>query len=126
MKASFTLEPVAFGPRKGADVPVVLVHMHNFARRIRVEVLSAGRRRNLGEAFSQDHVPRGPVENPLAPAWSLATPLPFDGSVRRGGRRLRLPDGEYELRLTVERALARPGTPVETWTSPPFRIDRPD
>ena len=102
----------------------MLVHLHNFARRIRVEVFSPGRRRSLGEAFSQDYVPRNVVENLLSQPWALPTPLPFDGTVRRGGNRLRLPDGEYELRVTVERALAGRGTPVETWTSPPFRIDR--
>ncbi len=122
--ASFTLAPASFGPRQGADIPFVLLHLHNFARRIRVEVWSPGSRRSLGEAFRQDYVPRNPVENLLAQPWSLATPLPIDGTVRRGGKRLRLPDGEYELRVTVERALAGPGTPVETWTSPPFRIDR--
>jgi subtilisin family serine protease len=122
--ASFTLAPVSFGPRHGADIPFVLVHLNNFARRIRVEVFSPGRQRSLGEAFRQDYVPRNAVENLLAQPWALATPLPFDGTVRRGGHRLRLPDGEYELRMTVERALAGRGTPAETWTSPPFRIGR--
>jgi minor extracellular serine protease Vpr len=122
--ATFTLAPVSFGPRRGADIPVVLVHLNNFARRIRVEVFSPGRRRSVGEAFRQDYVLRNPVDNLLAQPWSLVTPLPFDGTVRRGGERLQLPDGEYELRVTVERALAGRDTPVETWTSPPFRIDR--
>ncbi len=118
--ASFTLAPVRFGNRQAADIPVVLVHLHNFARRIRVEVVSPGRQRSLGEAYAQDHVPRNVVENPLAQPWGLATPLPFDGTVRRGGNRLRLPDGEYALRVTVERPLGG----RETWTSPPFRIAR--
>jgi minor extracellular serine protease Vpr len=124
--ASFTLKPVSFGSRQGADVPFVLVHLNNFARRIRVEVLSPGRERSLGEAFRQDYALRNSVENLLAQPWSLATPLPFDGTVRRGGDRVRLPDGEYELRVTVERPLAGNDTPLETWTSPPFRIERPD
>ncbi len=122
--AAFTLAPVSFGPRQGADIPLVLVHLNNFARRIRVEVFSPGRRRSLGTAFSQDYVPRNVVENLLSQPWALPTPLPFDGTVRRGGQRLRLPDGEYELRVTVDRPLAGRDTPAETWTSPPFRIDR--
>ena len=40
--ASFTLAPVSFGPRQGADIPFVLVHLNNFARRIRVEVCVPG------------------------------------------------------------------------------------
>ncbi len=122
--AAFTLAPVSFGPRQGADIPLVLVHLNNFARRIRVEVFSPGRRRSLGTAFSQDYVPRNVVENLLSQPWALPTPLPFDGTVRRGGQRLRLPDGEYELRVTVDRPLAGRDTPAETWTSPPFRIGR--
>jgi minor extracellular serine protease Vpr len=122
--ATFTLAPVSFGPRQGADIPFVLVHLNNYARQIRVEVLSPGRHRSLGEAFREDYVPRDVVDNLLAQPWSLAKPLPFDGTVRHGGDRLRLPDGEYELRVTVERALAGRDTPTETWTSPPFRIDR--
>jgi minor extracellular serine protease Vpr len=121
--ATFTLAPVSFGPRHGADMPVVLVHLNNFARRIRVAVFSPGHRRSLGEAFSQDYVPRDVVENLLSRPWALPTPLPFDGTVRRDGRRLRLPNGEYVLRVTVERALSG-REPAETWTSPPFRIDR--
>jgi minor extracellular serine protease Vpr len=123
--ATFTLAPVSFGSRRAADIPFVLVHLNNFARRIRVEVVRPGGQRSLGEAFRQDYVIRNSVENLLAQPWSLATPLPFDGTVRRGGDRLRLPDGEYELRVTVERPLADPGTPLESWRSPPFRIDRP-
>jgi hypothetical protein len=122
--ATFTLAPVSFGPRRGADIPFVLVHLNNFARRIRVEVFRPGHHASLGEAFRQDCVPRDVVENLLAQPWSLAKPLPFDGTVRRGGDRLQLPDGEYELRVTVERARAARDTPAETWTSPPFRIDR--
>jgi minor extracellular serine protease Vpr len=122
--AAFTLDPVPFGSRQGADIPVVLVHANNFARRIRVEVFRPGGRRSLGEAFRQDYVPRNVVENLLSQPWALATPLPFDGTVRRGGDRLPLPDGEYELRVTVDRALADRDTPTETWTSPPLKIDR--
>jgi minor extracellular serine protease Vpr len=122
--AVFTLAPRVFGPRTGADVPVALVHLNNFARRIRMDVVTPGSPYSLGEAFRQDYVPRDAVENLLAQPWSLATSLAFDGTVRRGDGRVPLPDGEYQLVVTVERALADADTPVETWTSPAFRIDR--
>jgi hypothetical protein len=123
--AVFTLAPKDFGARSGADVPVALIHLNNFARRVRVDVRRPGRSGSLGEAFRQDYVPRNSVENFLAQPWGLTTPLPFDGTVRRGGRQVTLPDGDYQLQVTVERALARRDTPVESWTSPVLRIDRP-
>jgi hypothetical protein len=124
--AVFTLAPVTFGARTGADIPVVLIHLNNFARRVRLEVRRPGGRRSLGEAFAQDYVPRNNVENALVAPWGLTTALPFDGTVRAGHRRVALPDGEYELVLTVQRALAGRDDPLETWTSPVLRIDRPD
>jgi subtilisin family serine protease len=124
--AVFTLAPKDFGSRTAADVPVVLIHLHNFARRVRVDVLRPGQRHSLGEALRRDYVPRNIVENLLAQPWGLVTALPFDGTVRRGDRQLRLPDGDYQLVVSVERPLATGDTPVESWTSPVFRIDRPD
>ena len=118
--AVFTLAPKDFGLRTAADVPVVLIHLHNFARRVRVDVLRPGQRHSLGEALRRDYVPRNIVENLLAQPWGLVTALPFDGTVRRGDRQLRLPDGDYQLVVTVERPLATDDTPVESWTSPVF------
>jgi hypothetical protein len=44
--------------------------------------------------------------------------------VRLGNRRSVLPDGEYYVVVTVERALADRSMPDEVWTSPTFKIDR--
>jgi minor extracellular serine protease Vpr len=119
--AVFTLAPRQFGPRSGADVPIALVHLNNFARRIRVDVVRPGSRHSLGEAYRRDYVARNGVENLLSQPWSLITELPFDGTVRRGHRQLPLPDGDYQLAVTAE----PPSGAAETWTSPVFRIDRP-
>jgi hypothetical protein len=64
------------------------------------------------------------VESFLSQQWTLATALPLDGTARFAKRRHRLPDGDYYVVVTVERALAERSTPTETWTSPTFRIDR--
>ena len=64
------------------------------------------------------------VESVLTQSTALATAIPLDGTTRRGNRRYRLPDGEYRVVMTVEKALADRRTPVETWTSPSFRIRR--
>ncbi len=96
-----------------ADVPSVLVHMNNYARRIRIVAFDARRHRRVGTVFRQDYVPRNHTEAPPL-SWRLATPL----ALRR------LAPGSYYVVLTVERALAERGTPVETWTSPTFTIAR--
>ena len=102
----------------------MLLHLEGFARRIRIDVLRRGR--VVGQAFAGEHLPRNATDNALAQTipWTLTTALPFNGTVRHGRRRVALPDGAYQLAVTVERPLARRGTPVERWTSPVFRIDR--
>ncbi|MDA0159940.1 Fn3-like domain-containing protein [Solirubrobacter ginsenosidimutans] len=122
--AVFTMAPVTFGSRTGADIPFVLVHLNNFARRIRVEVLRPGRRHSLGVALTQDYVPRDQVENLLSTPGGTTTALPFDGTVRRGRQHVRLPDGDYQLVVSAEGPLAGRTDAPETWTSPVFRIQR--
>jgi hypothetical protein len=51
-------------------------------------------------------------------------PLALDGTTRLGHRRFRLPDGRYYVVMTVEKALADPVTPKESWRSSTFKIDR--
>jgi hypothetical protein len=99
--------------------------MNHHARRIRIEAFDARSGRSRGEVFAQDFVARNRVENVLAQPSDLATVLALDGTSRFGHRRFRLPDGEYYVVMTVEKALAERGTPTETWRSPTFRIDRP-
>jgi minor extracellular serine protease Vpr len=94
------------------DVPTVLVHMNNYARRIRIVAYDARRHRRIATVLRRDYVSRNHVEAALT--WNVATAL----TPRR------LPPGEYYLVMTVERALAQRGTPVETWTSPEFTIAR--
>jgi minor extracellular serine protease Vpr len=94
------------------DVPTVLVHMNNYARRIRIVAYDARRHRRIATVLRRDYVSRNHVEAALT--WNVATAL----TPRR------LPPGQYYLVMTVERALAQRGTPVETWTSPEFTIAR--
>jgi hypothetical protein len=118
-------EPAGQITRTGTDAPFVLVHMNHHARRIRIEAFDARNGRSRGEVFTQDFVARNRVENVLTQPSDLATVLALDGTSRFGHRRFRLPDGEYYVVMTVEKALAERGTPTETWRSPTFRIDRP-
>jgi minor extracellular serine protease Vpr len=124
--AVFTLAPRTFTSgtvsRAGADTPFVLVHMNNYARRIRIEAVRG--RVSYGEVYREDYVARNKAEGLLAPPSALAKAIPLDGTARRGGRRSRLPDGDYRLVMTVEKALADRWTPAERWTSPVLRIAR--
>jgi subtilisin family serine protease len=130
--AVFTMEPTTLNTvpagtttRAGVDTPFVVVHMNHPARHLRLEVFSTRRRTSVGTAFEQDFVPRNRVESPFTAQWTLATAVPFDGTTSRGHHRFELPDGDYYLVMTIERALADRSTPSETWTSPVFTIDRP-
>jgi subtilisin family serine protease len=128
--ATFTMRPttLTLGPftRASVDRPVLLVHFNHPARRVRVELYSARHRTRLGEALALDFVARNPVENAVLPPALLATALPLDGTTRLGHRSHPIPDGDYYAVMTVERALAGRRTPKETWTSPVFRIQRPE
>jgi hypothetical protein len=122
--AVFSMAPVTFGSRTGADIPIVLLHLNNFARRIRVEVVRPGRRQSLGMALTQDYVPRNQVENLLSTPGGLTTAVPFDGTVRHGRQHVRLADGDYQLVVSAEGPLAGRRDVPETWTSPVFTIRR--
>lgn len=52
--------------------------------------------------------------------------LPWDGSTYAGSKVYQVPNGNYYLKLTVEKALSD-GTPAsfEVWTSPAFTIQQP-
>ena len=110
--AVFTMSRVTFGSRTSADIPFVLLHLNNFARRIRVEVFRPGKKRSLGVALEQEYVPRNQVENFFGASWGIATPLPFDGTVKRGRQHVRLPDGDYQLVVSAERPLSRRRRPA--------------
>src|SRR4029078_8647551 len=86
------------------DTPSVLVHMNNYARRIRI-VAYRGRHR-VGPGPRKDYVRRDHTEAPPPLAWNLATTLALRP----------LPPGTYRLVLTAARALADAGTPVEAAT----------
>ena len=123
----FTLAPVTFGPASAAPTSrscsCTWTTSRRRIRRRRPQRPAAGAA--SGEAFSRTTSRATPSRTSLAQPWALvdAAAVRRHGSPRRPAA-LRLPDGEYALGLTVERALAGRRTPVETWTSPPFRIDR--
>jgi subtilisin family serine protease len=129
--ATFTLAPRTLPivpplplTRTAADQPLVLLHLEHHAQRVHVELFSARRGKRVGEAYAADLPPRNAYDTPSATLWDLTTAVPLDGTVRLGHRRVPVPDGDYFVAVTVERALADRRTPVDTWRSPVFRIAR--
>ncbi|WP_137988902.1 S8 family serine peptidase [Streptomyces vilmorinianum] len=100
------------------NVPYVLAHVDHPVRRLRIEVFDAATGRPWHTAVDIQYLERN------------ATPrnfyyFSFNGETRRGNRTYTVPDGQYVLRLTVVKALGTEPADTETWTSPPFTIDRP-
>lgn len=115
--------PVAEGAvftLKDGDVPYVQVHLAHQVRRLRVEVRDAASGAMVGRALELEYVGRNST-----PTAFFA--LPWDGVVVKGNRALAVPDGEYVLVLSVQKALGEDDDPAhwEQWTSPRFRIQRP-
>jgi hypothetical protein len=107
---------------KDADQPTVVFHMDLQARRLALEVIDASGK-TLGRAVDIEFMPRNSTSTGFFA-------LSWDGTLMKGekGKKLRTaPDGQYMLRLAVEKPLAEQNNPahVESWTSPSITIDRP-
>jgi minor extracellular serine protease Vpr len=106
---------------KGDDIAYVVAHFEHQSRVVRLEVVplrQVGRARDLtvfeSEYFGRNSTPEGI----FAFSW--------DGSAKVNGRRTPLPMGDYQLKLTVQKALGDPNNPnhFETWISPVITISR--
>ncbi len=106
---------------KGDDIAYVLAHFEHQSQYVRLEIVplrQVGRARDLtvfeAEYFGRNSTPNGF----FAFEW--------DGSAKVNNRRTPLPMGDYQLKLSVLRALGDPDNPNhwETWTSPVITIAR--
>jgi minor extracellular serine protease Vpr len=104
---------------QGGDVPFIAAHFDHQSRRVRMEVFETGGKA-WHRAFQWDYVPRNTGANGFFA-------LPWDGTTTAGNKTYTVPDGQYVIRLTVEKALGDDSNPAhtETWTSPVITIDRP-
>jgi hypothetical protein len=104
----------------GGDVPWVLVHLDHAVRRLRIEVVEAGTGKSWHRAFEQEYVARN---SGAATFFSLS----WDGVTRNGNKTSVVPNGDYVLVLTVDKALGDSSNPAhrESWTSPVFTLARP-
>jgi minor extracellular serine protease Vpr len=104
----------------GDDIPYFLIHLDHQAARVRGEVIATATSKAYRFAFDERWVPRSPTASGFYE-------FTFDGTTFNGTTTKTVPDGEYVLKLTVLKALGDAASPAdsETWTSPPFVIDRP-
>jgi len=104
----------------GADVPYILVHLDHQVRRMRMEVNDAMSGKSWHRAMQFDYVGR----NSTATGFFA---LPWDGMTVGGQKIYAVPNGQYIITLTIEKALSD-GTSTsdyETWTSPVITVARP-
>lgn len=60
-------------------------------------------------------------------SWNSFWGFVWDGYTFNGKQVLRVPDGQYVVVISIQKALGEDNNPAhwETWTSPMFIIDRP-
>lgn len=110
--ATYTME--------GGDVPFILVHLEHQSRRLKMEVFDANTGRAHHTALEFEYVGRNST-----PTGFFA--LPWDGTTVNGRKLNVLPDGDYVIRLSVQKALGDDENPdhTEEWISPVITIARP-
>lgn len=104
----------------GDDIPYILVHLDHQVRRLRMEVFEANTGRAEGRALEVNYVGR----NSTATSFFA---LPWDGMTMRGINLRTVPNGQYVIKLSVQKALGDDNNPAhwETWTSPVITLARP-
>jgi minor extracellular serine protease Vpr len=102
------------------DIPYVLLHLDHQVRRLRMTVQDASTGRSWHRAYDIDYVGRNSTSTSFFA-------FPWDGETMNGKKVTVVPDGQYVIVLTVEKALGDSSNPahVETWTSPVITIARP-
>jgi minor extracellular serine protease Vpr len=102
------------------DIPYLLVHLGHQVRKLRMTVEDAHTGRNWHRAYDLNYVGR----NSTATAFFA---FAWDGITTRGNRDVVVPDGDYVIKLEIQKALGDENNPAhwETWTSPVITIARP-
>jgi subtilisin family serine protease len=118
---TFTNQPAgATYTMVGNDIPFILWHLDHHVRRIRFEVFEAVSGKSWHRAAEGEFFPRNSGATTF---FSFG----WDGMTVGGRKLYTVPDGQYVIVLTIEKALSDGMTPshFESWTSPVITIDRP-
>lgn len=107
----------------GDDIPFFLVHLDHHSRRLRLDVTEVATGRSWFRALDLDYVGR----NANRAGTSFFFALPWDGTTQAGKRVYTVPNGHYQVTLSVLKALGDESNPahVESWTSPVVTVARP-
>jgi minor extracellular serine protease Vpr len=112
--ATFTMAP--------DDQPIILFHLDHQVRALTFEVIEVATGRSFHFASDEDYIGRNST-----PGGFFG--FQWDGTTtkRQGGRPRIVPNGTYQIELSVLKALGDPRNPAhfERWTSPPITIARP-
>lgn len=118
--SGFTKQTAGSFTMAGTDIVHVIVHLDHPVRRVRAEVFDANTGQSFHRAFDFQYVGRN------SSATSFYD-LPWDGITVGGNKTYTVPNGDYVIVLTIQKALGDDNNPAdfETWTSPRLTIARP-
>ena len=104
----------------GGDVPYFLVHLEHQPRLLRMEVFDAHTGKAWHRALQLAYFPRSSSATSF---WAFT----WDGYTVSGRKLYQVPDGDYVVKLSIQKALGDDEDPAhwEIWTSPVITIDRP-
>ena len=106
----------------GDDVPLILLHLDHQVRTLKMEVFEQSKGRSVGFADIEQFLPRNSTATSF---FGLA----WDGTVtkKQDGKPRPVPNGVYQIDLSVLKALGDPANPEHTehWSSPNIQIARP-
>lgn len=103
----------------GDDVPYILLHLDHQVRRLRLEVFDAVTGKAWHRALDIEYVTRNTTATGF---FSIS----WDGTTTAGKKIYTVPNGQYIIKLSVQKALGDDENPAhwETWVSPPITIQR--
>jgi len=116
----FVINPAASYTMVGADIPDFWVNFGHQVRKFRMEVFDANSGKAWHRAYDLDYFGRNSAAN-------FITSFPWDGMTVNGKKVNVVPDGDYEVVISVLKAGGDGDNPAhwETWTSPVITIARP-
>jgi hypothetical protein len=119
---TFTNKPSGetYNMTNAENIPYFLIHFDHQVRRVRMEIFDAVSGKAWHRAFETEYFGRN------SGATSFFS-FSWDGTTVNGNKLNVVPNGQYVMVLTIEKALSDGATPThfETWTSPVITIARP-
>ena len=116
----FVINPAPSYTMVGGDIPDFWVNFGHQSRKFRMEVFDAHSGKAWHRAFDLDYLGRNSAAN-------FILSFPWDGTTVNGKKVNTVPDGDYVVVISVQKALGDDDNPDhwESWTSPVITIDRP-